>query len=152
MVTLDGETKWATLFVRYRTAGGELRLRKDRVLTSGGQPFQAACIRVVDWDRDGLKDLVIRTDWHACGGVLQLLRNVGTQKDPQFEAGRRLCCFGEPIVVGMHGPCPWVGDFDGDSKADPLACTELSFYPFFSHVAIEMKVRPTYTLGSVAPR
>jgi len=107
--------------------------------------------RAVDWDSDGLMDLV-----YSCagshngiqdGGSIYLLRNSGTESVPIFEKPVTMRCFGEPIRITAHGPHPWVGDFDGDGKPDLLACVEWSVYPFYSHVALTMKKRPQFTVG-----
>jgi len=161
LVTMDGDTRQLTLFVQYRDAQGDLRLRKARPLKlTDGRPIDDSVVgrsrhwtesfRCLDWDGDGLIDIV-----YGCAGTEQskgsmyLLRNVGTKAEPVFEEPVTLCCFGEPIKVTDHGPHPWVGDFDGDGKPDLIACVEWSVYPFYRHAALVMKERPTWRLGPV---
>ena len=163
LVTNDGHKKELTLFARYRAADGTLRLRKDGPLrlTDGEvitpatllTPEKAKANRasgkgfMVDWDGDGLLDIVYSYAGWLRDGSLFLLRNRGTKTAPVFARPEPLHCFGEPIYVTRHAPHPWVGDMDGDSKPDVLCYVEWSVYPFFSHVALTMKQRPTYVLG-----
>ena len=106
--------------------------------------------RAVDWDSDGLTDLIYSLAGSHSGiqdaGSIYLLRNCGTKSDPVFEAPQTMRCFGEPIRITNHGPHPWPGDFDGDGKPDLITCVEWSVYPYYSHAALMMKERPTYTL------
>ena len=161
MITHDGATRKLTMFVPYRDSGGQMRLRKDRLLKlKDGRLIDDTIVerkahwteafRCTDWDGDGLVDIV-----YCCAGTerekgsIYLLRNCGTPADPVFEPPVTLCCFGVPIKVTAHGPSPAVADLDGDGRPDILACVEWSVYPYFSHTAIEMKERPACTLGEV---
>ncbi|MCK5805305.1 MAG: VCBS repeat-containing protein [Lentisphaeria bacterium] len=165
LVTNDGQKGELTLFARYRADDGVLRLRKDGALkmVDGNTitvqtvltPKKAEATRaggmgfIVDWDGDGLLDVVYSCAGWVRDGSLFLLRNQGTKTEPVFARPKPLLCFGEPIFVTRHGPHPWVGDMDGDSKPDVLCYVEWSVYPFFSHAALTMTERPEYTLGKV---
>jgi hypothetical protein len=161
LVTHDGHTRVATLFVQYKHTDGTLHLRKDCVLRlSDGRPVNDAIItrrshwtesfRAIDWDSDGLQDLIYSVagaqNGTKDGGSIYLLRNAGTRTEPLFAAPVTMCCFGEPIRITNHGPHPWAGDFDGDGKPDLVTCVEWSVYPYYSHAALMMKERPQYTL------
>jgi hypothetical protein len=161
LVTHDGHTRVATLFVQYRHEDTTLHLRKDRVLRLGdGVPINDAIVkrgvhwtesfRPVDWDADGLKDLIysVAGAHHGTkdGGSIYLLRNVGTKTDPTFAAPVAMRCFGQPIRITNHGPHPWPGDFDGDGKPDLITCVEWSVYPYYSYAALMMAKRPEYRL------
>ncbi|MBC8354361.1 MAG: VCBS repeat-containing protein [Planctomycetes bacterium] len=161
LVTHDGLTRAATLFVRYREEDSTLRLRKEKVLNlADGRPINDAIVsrrahwtesfRAVDWNDDGLQDLIYSVagahNGTKGGGSIYLLRNVGTKTNPRFAEPETMCCFGEPIRITNHGPHPWVGDFDGDGKPDLIACVEWSVYPYYSHAALMMKRRPEYKL------
>ncbi|MBN2312254.1 MAG: VCBS repeat-containing protein [Candidatus Hydrogenedentes bacterium] len=162
LITHDGHTRKLTLFTQYRDTAGTLRLKKNGPLhMADGRLIDDAVVersahwtesfRCVDWDDDGLLDIV-----YSCAGTapshgsIYLLRNVGAPESPAFDTPRTLRCFGDPIKVTNHGPHPWVGDLNGDGKPDVLTCVEWSVYPFFSHAAIEMAARPTYELGPVS--
>jgi hypothetical protein len=157
LVTADGHTRQATLFAQYRDDKGLLRLRKQGVmkLTDGraihhslvdGSRGWTESFRAVDWDGDGLMDLVYSHAGQPSSGSIQLLRNAGKPGAPVFHAPQPLRAFGKPINITAHGPHPWAGDLDGDGLPDLLACVEWSVYPFFSHNAIEMPQRPFITV------
>ena len=161
MVTHDGHTRVATLFVQYRSDGATLRLRKERVLKlADDRPINDAIIdrrahwtesfRAVDWDNDGLQDLIYSVagahSGTKDGGSIYLLSNVGTETEPRFAEPVTMRCFGEPIRITNHGPHPWAGDFDGDGRPDLVACVEWSVYPYYSHAALMMNQRPEYEL------
>ena len=161
LVTHDGHTRQATLFVQYRHADGSLHLRKEQALQlNDGRPINDTIVnrqshwtesfRAVDWNADGLQDLIYSVagshNGTKDGGSIYLLLNVGTGTEPVFAEPTTMCCFGEPIRVTNHGPHPWPGDFDGDGKPDLITCVEWSVYPYYSHAALMMKQRPKYTL------
>ncbi len=161
MVTHDGATRKLTLFTQYRDGEGQLRLKKDRPLRlNDGRLIDDAIVEreqhwterfsCVDWDGDGLIDIV-----YGCAGSrpepsIFLLRNCGTATDPVFEPPVTLCCFGEPIKVTNHGPHPWVGDLTGDGRPDIVTCVEWSVYPVFTHAALTMGSRPEFELGPLS--
>jgi hypothetical protein len=167
LVTLDGHTRFATLFAQYRDSEGTLRLRKDRVLKlADGRKINDAIVgrhshwtesfRAVDWDDDGLMDMIYSFSGSQGGiqdnGSIYLLRNCGTKAAPKFENPTTMRCYGEPIRITAHGPHPWPGDFDGDGNPDLLACVEWSVYPFYGHAALTMNQRPQFTLGRLQIR
>lgn len=160
LATHDCLTRKLTLFSQYRDDKGVPRLKKDRPLKlADGRLIDDTIVarakhwtesfRTTDWDGDGLTDIVYScAGTQASKGSVYLLRNCGTKTDAKFENPVTLCCFGKPIKVTSHGPQPAVGDMDNDGKPDILTCVEWSVYPFYSHAAIQMKARPTYTVGA----
>ena len=159
-VTHDGETRKATLFSQFRNEIGELGLKKaDPLQLIDGRLIDDSLVsrtahwtesfRAVDWDGDGLLDLVYSCAGSTSKGSIYLLRNAGTETKPIFESPRVMCCFGDPIYLTAHGPHPWIGDFDGDGAPDIVACVEWSVYPFYSHAAIELSERPGFTLSPI---
>ncbi|MBX7259364.1 MAG: VCBS repeat-containing protein, partial [Candidatus Hydrogenedentes bacterium] len=159
LATHDGATRKLTLFVQYRDESGALRLRKDRPLAlADGRPIDDAIVgrsahwtesfKSVDWDKDGLVDLMYSLSGMDGGkSSIHLLRNCGTKTDPVFADPKPMCCFGEPINITAHGPHPYVGDVNGDGLPDILACVEWSVYPFYSYAALTMPERPQLTIG-----
>ena len=164
LVTHDGFTRKLTLFAQYRDATGELRLRKhgplkladERLIDDslvGRTRHWTEAFRCVDWDGDGLIDVV-----YSCAGSdpakgsLFLLRNCGNRTEPVFEPPVPVLCFGEPIHVTAHGPHPWVGDYTGDGTPDIVTCVEWSVYPFYRHAALVMPERPRVEVGAVRTR
>ena len=159
-ITHDGHSRKATLFVQYRDAENGLRLKKDRQVKLvdgrliddsivGRAQHWTESFRAVDWNEDGLIDLVYSCAGSGGDSSIYLLRNAGTKTSPKFVPPRTLCCYGQPIKITNHGPHPWIGDLDGDGKSDILACVEWSVYPFFSHNTVEMESRPEWTLSIV---
>jgi len=164
LVTHDGHTRVATLFVQYHDDSGVLRLRKDQVLRlADGRPVNDTIVsrrahwtesfRPVDWDQDGLQDLIYSVagahNGTKDGGSIYLLRNTGSPESPLFAEPQTMRCFGEPIRITNHGPHPWPGDFDGDGKPDLITCVEWSVYPYYSHAALAMNHRPEFTIELV---
>jgi hypothetical protein len=152
LVTMDGAHANLALYVRYRDGQEQLRLRKWRddprlqTVSGGYIGGQAFC---ADWDGDGLIDVIASRGGGDPSGTVFLYRNVGTPTEPVMADARPMYCYGQPISLTWHGPHPAVGDMNGDGKPDLLCYTEWSVYGFYSHVAIEMPQRPTYTLGDL---
>ena len=154
MVTRAWSKYSFTLFLRYRDEKGVLRLREDRTLkTVGGRQFHGSRVNVVDWDGDGILDIIYSEGTpQADADSLFLSRIARTNADPVFEEIQPLRVFGRKIRITRHGPHPWVGDMDGDGKPDILCYTEWSVYPFYRHAAIEMKNRPKFEVHAVRKR
>jgi hypothetical protein len=155
LITHD-DRRQAALFVQYRAADGEMRLRRQGpVLLEDGRLLDDTVVgrdkhwtesfRAVDWDGDGLIDLV----WNLAGsGEIYLLRNVGSPTEPVFALPRQFKCYGKPLSFTIHGPNAWPADLNGDGKPDLLGCVEWSVYPFFAHAALEMAAPPSYRIES----
>ena len=155
-ITHDEDRK-ATLFVQYRRGDGSLGLRKaGHVHLKDGREIDDSIVgrekhwtesfRPVDWDGDGLIDLV-----YSCAGTgrIYLLRNVGSKAEPVFDLPREFKCYGEEIAFTIHGPNAWPGDLNGDGRPDLLGCVEWSVYPFYAYAALEMGEHPEYEIGEV---
>jgi hypothetical protein len=157
LVTSDGHTRQATLFVQFRDESNELKLRMAGPLKlTDGRPIDQSLVegsrgwtqsfRATDWNRDGLVDLVYSLAGKPSGGSIQLLLNAGTHEAPVFQPPRPMRAYGELINITNHGPHPWVGDFDGDDLPDLLTYVEASVYCFYSHHTLEMSAPPAFTL------
>jgi hypothetical protein len=81
----------------------------------GGITGTASTVHAVDWDGDGLIDLLIGD----IGGSVYLLRNEGTRQKYAFAKEQPLLAGGKPLQVqGDAGP--FACDWDGDGKLDLL--------------------------------
>ncbi len=157
MVTHDS-TRKAALFTQYKSEDGTLRLRKHcqlrledgRLIDDsivGREKHWTESFRPVDWDGNGLTDLVYS---NAGTGKIFLLKNVGSRAEPVFASTREFKCYGEPMGFTIHGPNAWTADMNGDGMPDLIGCVEWSVYPFFSHAALEMESHPSWALGAPA--
>lgn len=161
LVTADADTQQGanmyadgvSLFVQYRDASGNLKLRRDHVVTlpDGSRAvnvrFQPSQTIVHDWDGDGLLDLVINHG-QTMDTAPAVLRNIGTKTAPKFDAPKRLKCYGEELSgIAKHGPYYGVGDMDGDGRSDLITSTEVGTYLFFRHTAIDMERPPKLEIG-----
>ncbi|MFO1023416.1 MAG: VCBS repeat-containing protein [Planctomycetales bacterium] len=107
-----------------RFQGGD-PLRDEEGLMDAGwyaAPF------VVDWNKDGLNDLLVGT----AGNVILWWKNVGDKQQPKFQyagyvqtEGKRLAVPEQPVAEDPNGIFkrdyynqPWVGDVNGDGEVD----------------------------------
>ncbi len=132
-ITLDDEDEFHLYF---RVDDYNLEEGYKLKLTNGN-PIKANFLRaggtgrikfnLVDWDLDGVKDLVVGTPRHAAipepekglpyryekegrpGASVLFLKNVGSDTDPVFEYPKLMRFKGEPIYLGQHScaPVPW---------------------------------------------
>ncbi len=155
LVTHDWQRR-ATLFLQYLDdqgqrrlrSAGPLRLKDGRCIDDslvGRRQHWTESFRAVDWDGDGLIDLIYSL---AGTGEIYLLRNVGSPQAPVFAAPRQFRCYGQPLSFTIHGPSAWPADLNGDGRPDLLGCVEWSVYPFYAHAALEMAEHPRYELGA----
>ena len=164
LATLTGYTRQLALFTQYRDAEGKLQLNDGQLLRlEDGRPIDdklvsrkshwTECFRPIDWDGDGLIDLIYSLAGSHHGiqdqGSIYYLRNCGSKTNPKFENPQTMRCFGEPIRITNHGPSAWPGDIDGDGQPDLLACVEWSVYPVYRHAALMMKSRPQLVFGNL---
>ncbi|HCK52802.1 MAG TPA: hypothetical protein DIC23_06260 [Planctomycetaceae bacterium] len=161
MVHADGRTRHSggyaeayALFVQYRDREGQLKLRRDRVITHpDGKPLKCPAYITsqaiaADWDRDGLLDLICH--WGPANTKCQpmFVRNIGTRTEPRFDHPRPLSLWGRPLYNLMkHGPYWAVHDIDGDGRPDLLAGCAYGNYAFYRRTAMDMPSRPTFQIG-----
>lgn len=111
------------------TDGFQLRLDTGEVITAnfihaGGTGRLK--INLYDWDRDGVKDLIVGTPRHGSvpnperglpqalglpGSAVLFLRNTGTEAEPRFAWPQLFAYNGEPLFLGQHACGPTVADF-----------------------------------------
>lgn len=124
-ITLDDDDEAHLYFRednRHLIDGGKLRLTDGKPiianwLEAGGKGRLR--FEIVDWDGDGIKDIVLATNkhhsipeptggmpWHQPeeqqGATLLFLKNAGTEADPVFEYPRQLKYKGVPVRFGHH--------------------------------------------------
>jgi hypothetical protein len=81
----------------------------------GGITGTASTVHAVDWDGDGLIDLLIGD----IRGNVYLLRNEGTRQKYAFGKAEQLQAGGKPVRVDSDAG-PFACDWDGDGKVDLL--------------------------------
>jgi large repetitive protein len=84
-------------------------------IMDGNSPLYAykAAPRVVDWDRDGKKDLIVGAE----DGHVYFYRNMNTDAAPLFSGREMIKAGGETIDVGMHSRL-CVTDWNNDNALD----------------------------------
>lgn len=105
-------------FVLYRNAGkkGVPELISPEVIRPEEGEFPPRpSPHVVDWDGDGLKDLLVGSD----PGEIHFYPNSGSRGNPRFTSGETLKVLGRPIDVGHRARFDVV-DWNRDGKLDLL--------------------------------
>lgn len=114
----------------------------------GGQ-FGRAKTQIVDWDGDGVKDLLIGTGRGASipnpinglpyyrkkkneGAAVLFLKNAGTDENPIFEFPKMMKFKGKDILLGAHECAPTTAYIGGDGKSLNLVVgTEYGTFIFY---------------------
>lgn len=132
--------------------GGKLKLTDGSYINGhrrkGGQVGRAKT-QIVDWDGDGVKDLLIGTGRGASipnpttglpynrkkkneGAAVLFMRNAGTDAEPIFEFPKMIKFKGKDILLGAHECGPTTAYIGGDGKTLNLVVgTEYGTYMFY---------------------
>jgi large repetitive protein len=111
-------------------AAGDLQLGAEQIVQASGAEIVVLGHSVpsfVDWDNDGLKDLVVGQGNAFSPGTniakVRIYRNVGTPRNPRFAGFVYAQSNGVDLVVpaeGCLGAFPRVVQWDGDGRKDLL--------------------------------
>jgi FG-GAP-like repeat len=118
--------------------------RYGKFIFADAAPLEAgmcAVPKVVDWDGDGAKDLLVGTEWNR----LLFYRNAGTDRDRRLEYRGPVMVDGQPLEMPIeplargrseifkrdYYMCPETVDWDGDGDLDLLAGGYITGLVFF---------------------
>jgi hypothetical protein len=139
------------LYERYKAKSGGLGLRSGRQLFfDDGTPIQNPRyikLRNVDWNSDGLVDLVATQNLFSDDQrSLLFLKNVGTKTAPVFARPEAIKFWGNTIRYSSHGLQPSFIDWDGDGYLDFVGCNESGLFVLFRHATLTQS-RPRVEAG-----
>lgn len=140
--------------------GGKLKLTDGTFINGhrrkGGQVGRAKT-QIVDWDGDGVKDLLIGTGRGAAipnpinglpyfrkkkgeGAAVLFMRNVGTDAEPLYEFPKMMKFKGNDILLGAHECAPTTAYIGGDGKTLNLVVgTEYGTFMFYDRKDLSWK-------------
>lgn len=88
-----------------------------------------ATLAVVDWNNDGMKDLVAG----AADARIRIYLNEGTDTAPEFGSVQFAQAYGTDLLVPPSRSSPVVGDLDGDGRKDLLTGNYYGQLLFYSN-------------------
>jgi hypothetical protein len=137
--------------------GGKLKLSDGKYIKAnrrpGGQVGRVK-IHIVDWNKDGIKDLLLGTGRSNSvpnptkglpynngkkneGGAVLFLKNTGTDSQPVFEYPKMLKYKGKPMLFGVHDCAPVTGPIGSDNENNLLVGTEYGTYIYYRYEDLE---------------
>ena len=133
------------LYENVTQPGGQITFEcRGRVLTQSGKALGDswfAKVTVVDWDGDGVRDLLICRDDH-----IEFFRNIGTDdncSDIRLADGLRIAAAGEEIMGrAMQAEC---ADLDGDGDLDLLVAAQGQTLRYFENIGT--RTEPEFAPG-----
>ncbi|MET0391671.1 MAG: VCBS repeat-containing protein [Chitinophagaceae bacterium] len=131
--------------------GGKLKMTNGAFITANRRPggqVGRANIHLVDWDEDGVTDMMIGTGRAQAipdpvnglpynrkkkneGGAVLFMRNAGTDKEPVFEFPRLLKYKGEDMLFGAHSCAPATGRIGESGTLNLIVGVEKGIYMFY---------------------
>ena len=146
----------------FRKSGLEKPAQLSLPANIHSRPVRANQWRYVDFDGDGKLDIVVGVeDWSDYGwdnafdatgkwthgplhGFVYLLRNKGSNEQPDYEPPVKIEAAGKPIdVFGMPSPC--FSDFRNTGKLDLICGSFLDGFTWFENIGTRQK--PRYAAG-----
>lgn len=117
-------------------------------------------LSLVDWDRDGAQDILVGTPRHGSvphpetglpqslglpGSAVLLLRNTGTDANPQFAFPKLMAFKGKPIFLGQHACGPALAPFRGPEIADLIVAEEEGRFRYYRREDLSLFDARDYT-------
>ncbi|MEA3478205.1 MAG: VCBS repeat-containing protein, partial [Bacteroidota bacterium] len=150
IIALNG-LKNLVLYERYRDSSGKLKLKSGKQLYyANGDAIEKPHyfkMRNVDWNKDGLMDIVVTQNLFSRDQrSLLLLKNVGTKEMPVFERPKAFQMWNKVISYSSHGLQPSFVDWDGDGSLDFVGCSESGFFVLFRNAVLSHS-KPKVVVG-----